>query len=320
MTEDTARPGQSGWIRDYGSTGIRVSALCLGTSSWVRAGEDEAEAQRRITELGRAMAESPITFVDTSNIYGRGVSEQLIGDLLRQGIWDDSIVLQTKVDRDTATGDFSGKQMWRSLEQSLERLGVDRIPVLFIHDPENISYDEAMAAGGPVEALVEMKQQRLADNIGVSGGPAHLMLRFVKTGLFDTLINHNRMTLLDRSADELYDEATRRGMGITNAAPYGAGILTDDRRFAQSYAYGPAAPAVIQSAERIREVCQAAGIPVAAAALQFSVGDERVHSTVVGISSAERLRGTLDLLDVPITEETWSELAAALPPAEVWQG
>lgn len=320
MTEETVRPGQPGWLREYGSTGIRVSALCLGTSSWVRPGEDEAEAQRRIAELGRATAESPITFVDTSNIYGRGVSEKLIGDLFRAGIWDDSIVLQTKVDRDTATGDFGGKQMWRSLEQSLERLGVDRIPVLFIHDPENISFEEATAAGGPVEALVEMKQQGLADNIGVSGGPAHLMLRFVQTGLFDTLINHNRMTLLDRSADELYDEATRRRMGITNAAPYGAGILTDDDRFAQSYAYRPAAPAVIRSADRIREICRAAGIPIAAAALQFSVRDERVHSTVVGISSAERLRGTLELLDVPISEETWSELDAALPPAEVWQG
>jgi D-threo-aldose 1-dehydrogenase len=320
MTEETVRPGQPRWLRDYGSTGIRVSALCLGTSSWVRPGEDESETQRRITELGRATAESPITFVDTSNIYGGGVSERLIGDLFRQGIWDDSIVLQTKVDRDTATGDFSGEQMWRSLEQSLERLDVDRIPVLFIHDPENISFDEAMVAGGPVEALVKMKQQGLADNIGVSGGPAHLMLRFVQTGLFDTLINHNRMTLLDRSADELYDEATRRGMGITNAAPYGAGILTDDPKFAYSYAYGPAAPAVIRGADRIREICRAADIPVAAAALQFSVRDERVHSTVVGISSAERLQATLELLDVPITDETWSELAAALPPAEVWQG
>jgi D-threo-aldose 1-dehydrogenase len=135
MTVEVARPGHGGWIREYGSTGIRVSALCLGTSSWVRPREDESAAQRRITDLARATADSPITFVDTSNIYGGGVSEELIGDLFRQGIWGDSIVLQTKVDRDVATGDFSASQMWRSLEQSLERLDIGRIPVLFIHDP-----------------------------------------------------------------------------------------------------------------------------------------------------------------------------------------
>lgn len=315
-----ARPGQEGWLREYGSTGIRVSALCLGTSSWVREAEEEADAQRRITELARATATSPINFVDTSNIYGGGLSERLIGDLFRQGIWGDAIVLQTKVDRDVPTGDFSGEQMWRSLEQSFERLGIDRIPVLFIHDPENTSFDAAVAAGGPVQALVEMKQQGLADHIGVSGGPAHLMLRYVQLGIFDTLINHNRMTLLDRSADELYDEATRRGMGITNAAPYGAGILTDDPRFAQSYGYGAAAPEVIRSAERMREICREAGVPLPAAALQYSVRDERVHSTVVGISSAERLHATLDLLDVEIADETWSALEDAVPPPEVWLG
>jgi D-threo-aldose 1-dehydrogenase len=320
MTVEVARPGQDGWLRDYGGTGIRVSALCLGTSSWVRAGEDDFAAQRRITDLARATAESPITFVDTSNIYGGGVSEQLIGDLFRQGIWGDSIVLQTKVDRDVATGDFSGNQMWRSLEQSLERLGIDRIPVLFIHDPENTAFEAAVDAGGPVEALVEMKEQGFADFIGVSGGPADLMLRYVQTGVFDTLINHNRMTLLDRSADELYDEATRRGMGITNAAPYGAGILTDDPRFAHSYGYRTAAPEVILGADRMREICRAADVPLAAAALQFSVRDERVHSTVVGISSAERLRTTLDLLEVEITEEIWAALEEVVPPAEVWQG
>lgn len=320
MTEQLARPGRDGWIREYGSTGIRVSALCLGTSSWVRVGEDEPTALRRIADLALATAESPINFVDTSNIYGGGVSEQLIGDLLRNDIWDDSIVLQTKVDRDVPTGDFSGQQMWRSLEQSLERLGVDRVPVLFIHDPENTTFEAATAPGGPVEALVEMKRQGLAENIGVSGGPADLMLQFVETGVFDTLINHNRMTLLDRSADQLYDEATLRGMGITNAAPYGGGILTDDPRFAHLYAYGPAAPEVIRSADRMREICRDAGIPLAAAALQYSMRDERIHSTVVGISDVDRLQATLELADVPITEETWTALAAERPPLEVWQG
>ena len=89
---------------------------------------------------------------------------------------------------------------------------------------------------------------------------------------------------------------------------------------AMPYGYGAAAPEVIRSADRMREICRAAGVPLAAAALQYSVRDQRVHSTVVGISSAERLHATLDLLDVEITDETWGALDEAVPPAEVWLG
>jgi D-threo-aldose 1-dehydrogenase len=314
--------------RPYGSTGISVAPLCVGTSSWQRRdAESDSDHSGRIRELALAVADAaispqcPLNFVDTSNIYADGMSERLIGGILTQGIWDvDTMVIQTKLDRDVATGDFSGDRMWASLEESLERMGVSSVPVLFIHDPENTTFEYAMAAGGPVEVLVEMKEQGLAANIGVSGGSAALMQKFVETDVFDTLINHNRWTLLDRSADELFSAATSRKMGITNAAPFGAGILTGDARFANTYGYAPIRPETRAAAVAMESLCREAGIPIAAAALQFSLREPRVHSTVVGISSAARLETTLELARIEIEDDLWAALEKVRPPRSAWIG
>lgn len=312
--------------RPYGSTGIVVSPLCVGTSSWRRhEGETDEQHSERIRQLALAVADaavspsSALNFVDTSNEYSGGVSETLIGGILTQGIWDETMVIQTKLDRD-ASGDFSGDRMWKSLEESLTRMGLSKVPVLFIHDPENTTFEYAMAAGGPVEALVEMKEQGLATNIGVSGGPASLMKQYVETDAFDTLINHNRWTLLDRSADALFTAATSRGMGITNAAPFGAGILTGDPRYADTYAYGPIHPETRVAAIAMAAICQEAGISLGAAALQFSLREPRVHSTVVGISSADRLEKTLEMTREDIDDEVWAALEKVVPPVSAWIG
>lgn len=313
--------------RPYGSTGIVVSPLCVGTSAWQRRGsESDAEHSERIRRLALDIADaatspsSALNFIDTSNEYAGGMSETLIGGILSQGIWDETMVIQTKLDRDVTTGDFSGDRMWKSIEETFQRMGVSSVPVLFIHDPENTTFEYAMAPGGPVEALVEMKEQGLAKNIGVSGGPAGLMQQFVETDVFDTLINHNRWTLLDRSADELFSAATSRTMGITNAAPFGAGVLTGDPRFADSYAYGPISPEARAATIAMTTICREAGIPLAAAALQFSLREPRVHSTVVGISSAERLEKTLELAREEIEDDVWAALEKVVPPASAWLG
>jgi len=105
-----------------------------------------------VATVRRAFA-GPINFLDTSNGYSGGESERRIGAALAEaGGLPDGFVLATKVDRDGATGDFSGDQVRRSARESLERLGLDRIQLLYLHDPEHITYEEAMAPGGPVDA------------------------------------------------------------------------------------------------------------------------------------------------------------------------
>lgn len=307
-------------LRAYGSTGLQVSPVCLGTSSWgpPRAGESVDERDERIEALARAFfrGELQINLLDTSNIYGESEAELLIGRALRaHGGIQPGLVLQTKVDRDVATNDFGEAQVWRSLEQSLERLGVDRIQMLFLHDPENIGFDASMAKGGPMGALLAMREQGIAQFIGISGGPVSVLDQFVETGYFDALITHNRFTLVDRSADRLIDRATSMGMGIANAAPYGAGVLTGDSRFRGTYGYAPIRPEVHDAVNAMRWLCDQAGVPLAAAALQFSVRDPRIHTTIVGASSVDRLDETFRHLEAEIPVELWEQLDQLQPPA-----
>jgi D-threo-aldose 1-dehydrogenase len=308
-------------VRPFGSTGFQTTRLSLGSSSWgtPREGETAEQRDQRIADLaGAFLAGSlPTNFLDTSNMYGDSESEGLIGAAIRlAGGLPDGIVLQTKLDRDMATDDFSADRMWRSLEESLDRLGLDRVHGLYLHDPEAIGFDAAMVAGGAVDALVEMKAQGLASFIGISGGPVDMLQRFVETNLFDALVTHNRFTLVDRSAEQLIAASTERGMGIDNAAPYAAGVLTGDPRFAGRYAYGEARPEVTAAIEAMSAVCADAGVPLGAAALQFSMRDPRIHSTIVGASSLARMQEATDHASFDIPDALFAELDRHLPGPE----
>lgn len=313
--------------RTFGRTGYEVSPLCIGTSSWgrTRSGETEEQGDARIAEIASSWASGSIglNFLDTSNEYGGARSELLIGrGLAGAGAVVDGelgsglgggFVLQTKLDRDVATGDFSADRMWRSLEETLERLGLDRLQILHLHDPDSIGFDAAMADDGPVSALVAMKEQGLTASIGISGGPVGMLQQFVETDLFDALITHNRYTILDRSASDLFDAATSRGLGITNAAPYGAGILTGDPRFAGTYGYRPITPEAAEAFEAVRLLCDEYGVPLAAAALQFSLREPRIHSTVVGVSSLPRLESAIDDAQLVIPDDLWAAIEDVVP-------
>jgi D-threo-aldose 1-dehydrogenase len=269
----------------------------------------------------RAALEGPLNFIDTSNEYGGGASERLIGQAIRErGGLPSGFVLATKVDPDRASHDFSGERVRRSVEESLERLGLDHLQLLHFHDPERISFEEAMAPGGAVEALVRLRDEGLVDHLGVAGGPIELMIRYVETGIFHVVLSHNRWSLMDRSAGPLWDAAAARGMGTLNAAPYGGGMLVKGTEARPRYAYGLGDESIAGVARKMGAACERYGVPLAAAALQFSVREPRIHSTVVGISAPERVRETLDLLAAEIPAELWEELRELAPPPELWIG
>ncbi|MCU1596280.1 MAG: D-threo-aldose 1-dehydrogenase [Actinomycetota bacterium] len=304
-----------------GRTGVDVTPLALGTSGWgpLRSGESIADRDARVGALADAFfaGKLPTNYIDTSNEYGGSQSEALIGQALaRVGGLPSGQVLQTKLDRNLDTGDFSSAQMRISVEQSLERLGVNTLQVLFLHDPDSIGFDAAMAPGGPVEALVAMKNEGIAAAIGISGGPVDLLKQFVETDLFDALISHNRYTLVDRSADALYTAAHERNVGINNAAPYGAGVLTGDARFAGTYGYRPILPEVQAAVDGISALCAEAGVSLAAAALQFSMRDPRIHSTIIGATSLDRIDDTAREAAEDIPEELWARFDALVPGPE----
>jgi D-threo-aldose 1-dehydrogenase len=257
----------------------------------------------------RAIFTGPINFVDTAASYGDGESERRIGIVLRElGGVPPGFVLATKADRDLQTGEFSGEQMRRSVERSLRLLGLDRLPLLYLHDPEHITFEQAMAPGGPVEVLRKCQEEGLIVNLGVAGGPIDLMTRFVETDLFSVAISHNRYTLLNTEADPFWDVCLQHGVATVNAAPYGSGMLAKGPSAYPRYMYSEAPEELLARARQLEATCQCYNVPLAAVALQFSLRDPRINSTIVGITRPERLAQTVELARHPIPAELWAEI------------
>ena len=311
----------AGVRRSLGATGLAVSPVCVGTSPLASMpglyGYEVDAASAVATVL--AVFDSPLNFLDTSNGYGEdGQSERRIGEAIRvAGGLPDDFVLATKIDPDPATGDFSGARVRASFEESLERLGVDRIQLLYLHDPERMSFEYGVGPGGALEAMVELREEGLVDHLGVAGLDLDLLGRYLGTGEFEVVLNHNRYTLVDQSAGPLIDSAVSRGVAFVNAAPYGGGMLVKGPEAQPRYAYSTRGDDVVDAVTRMQAACARFDVPLAAAALQFSVRDARVASTVVGISEARRIQQTLDLLAVDVPEALWAELAE-LAPAPVF--
>lgn len=306
--------------RPFGRTGLQVTPICLGCAPlasmpdvFYPVPEEQALA------VLRAAFDSPLTFLDTAAAYGDGESERRIGIALQElGGLPCGCVLATKADRDLRTGDFSGEQTKRSIERSLRLLGVDHLQIVYLHDPEfaTTSFENMMAPGGAVDVLQRCKDEGIIGVLGIAGGPIDLMIRYVETGAFEAVITHNRYTLLNRSANPLLELAARRGMAIVNAAAYNGGILAKGPDMWPRYAYQTAPPEVAARVRHMRKVCQHYQVPLAAAALQFSLRDSRITSTIVGMTRPERVAQTLDLARHPIPDELWPQLDAIAGAAE----
>ena len=303
--------------RPLGLTGLLVSPICVGCAPLGNMPEtfEYSVSKQRAFDTLQALFESPLNFLDTAASYGDGESERRIGEVLEEiGGLPEDCVLATKADRDLQTGDFSGEQIRRSVERSLRLLGLDRLQLVYLHDPEYLEeprrepFEYMMAPGGPVEVLLRLKDEGIIEHLGIAGGPIDLMTRFVETDLFEAVITHNRYTLVNRTAEPLLDIATQRGVAALNAAPYGSGILAKGPDAYARYEYREAPQELVEQVRAMENTCREVGIPLAAAALQFSMRDPRVISTIVGMSRPERVEQTLELAAHPIPDELWPML------------
>jgi D-threo-aldose 1-dehydrogenase len=306
-----------------GKTGLSVTSLCHGTSPLgnfpsqygYEVGADQAVA------TVRRVFESPINFLDTSNNYGDGQAEVRIGRAIREaGGLPADFVLATKVDPLPGSDDFSGERVRASVRESLERLGLDRLQLVYLHDPERITFEEATGPGGAVEALVALRDEGVIEHIGVAGGPIDLMIDYLALDVFEAVISHNRYTLVDSSAEPLIEDAAARGVAFVNAAPYGGGMLVRGPDAVPQYCYRPASAETIERVRAMERACQAHEVPLAAAALQFSMRDRRVASTIVGMSEPGRVEKTLQLADWSIPDALWEELLELAAPGRAGVG
>lgn len=286
---------------------LAPSAVTVGTSGLGDCADAVATAVALLTSRHR--------LIDTSNAYDGGRSEQVLGRAITDlGGLPGGVQVISKADRDPATGAFDRDRVLRSFEESTSRLGLDTLPLYQLHDPYTITVAEAMAPGGAVAGLVELREQGAVGAVGVAAGPTSLLTEYVATGAFDAVLSHNRFTLVDASAADLFDAARRRDMVVFNAAPFGGGMLADGARTGARYAYRDAPADLLTWVRRADDVCARYEVPLAAVALAFSTREERISSTVVGVRSQARLTELAALLATPIPDELWPALDALGPP------
>jgi D-threo-aldose 1-dehydrogenase len=285
----------------------------------------------------RAAHDAGLRYFDTAPLYGRGISERRIGAALR-GRPRESFRLSTKVgrllrpfDRRPEEGDaykelppfeveydYSEDGALRSLEASLERLGLDRVDTLFIHDIDRWTHGDAQperfrqAMAGAYRALRRLRDQGTVSAIGVGVNEWEVCQQAAEGGDFDGFLLAGRYTLLEQEALESFlPLCERRGIFVVIGGPFNSGILATGAVEGATYNYKPAPPEVAARVARIEAVCRRHGVPLAAAALQFPLAHPAVRSVIPGARSPEEVRQNLTLLRVPIPTALWADLRSA---------
>ena len=288
-----------------------LTALTLGTSPLGGGTTPGSAEEAAAVETAIALLRSG-HYVDTANMYAGGRSEEIIGIALGELSPEERASaaerIITKVDRDIETGVLDGDRVRRSYEESLTRLGLDRVKYLHLHDPYLTPFAEANSAGGSIAAMIALREEGATDVIGIAAGKVPVVRQYVETGAFDLLLLHNRLTLIDQSAAGLMADAKKRGMTVFNAAPFGGDLLAKGSVAGTSYCYRPVSDELRAWTARAEEVCARHGVPLNAVALQFSTRHGLVDSTVVGVSSPARLEEALALASAEIPDALWDEL------------
>jgi D-threo-aldose 1-dehydrogenase len=263
---------------------------------------------------------------DTAPHYGAGLSERRIGEFLA-GRPREEFAVSTKVgrllvpavgDTEGAEGfygtpplrrirDYSRDGVLRSLEESLRRLGLDRVDIALVHDPDDFL---CQAADGAYPALAELRAQGAIGAIGAGMNSTAPLTWLVEHCDLDCVLVAGRYTLLDDSAAEsLFPLCQRRGVAVLAGGVFNSGILAgaDD---GATYDYIPAPPAVAARARRMRDACARYGVPLAAAALQFTLRHPAVTAVAVGARTSEEMASDVAYLSTPIPDALWAELEA----------
>lgn len=294
--------------RQVGRSRVAVPAIGFGTSGLGSMpdtyGYDVGEERARDTI--RAVLDRRDGFLDASRNYGFGRSEARIGAVVRElGGWPEGRVLSTKLDRDMATGRLDGPQARRSLEASLAALGRDRVEILHLHDPERAR--DPGEIDGALAELMRMREEGLADAVGLAAGRVEVVMPLVRAWDFDALITHNRWTLVNRNAGPLLALAAERGIAVMNAAPYAGGALAKGAAHGR-YVYQQATDAMLAPVRRVEAICARHGVPPGAVALQFSMRDPRIVATICGVTRPERVAETLAWAGWPVPQAVWDEV------------
>ncbi len=314
--------------RPLGRGGLQVGSNSFGMAPLANLGREVTE-EAAFAALEAAWT-AGVRYFDTAPHYGVGLGERRLGEFLRTKPRDE-FVLSTKVGRllvNNSAGpqpddggfavvsplvrhrDYSAAGVHRSIDESLERMGLDRLDVVYVHDPDEF-FVEAMEGAFP--ALDALRREGTVASYGAGMNQSEMLTEFVRGTDLDVVMCAGRYTLLEQGAlDELLPAAAARGVSVVAAAVFNSGLLARDRPPAGvTYDYAPAPPELLARVNSIADVCESNGVPLPAAALQFPLGHPAVATVCTGARSAEQVQRNAHLFDMPIPESLWSDLAAA---------
>ena len=294
-------------------TGLEVTELSFGTSSLGSMPDTygyEVPEDRAQKTLNRFF-QGPVNMLDTSRNYAMGESEKRIGNAIKEnGGWPKDFLLSTKLDRNMDTLVLDKNRARESLEESLKTLNVGSVDILFLHDPEYAKdLSDITKKDGAMDELFKIKEEGLAKAVGIAMGKIDIMFPLLKDWDFDVMINHNRFTLINREANEMYDYAYSNNIAIFNAAPYAGGVLAKGPDNFKKITYQDATEEKLTPAREFEKVCKKHNVELGAAALQFSLKDKRITSTICGVTSVESIEKNLTWANSKISDEFWNEIS-----------
>jgi D-threo-aldose 1-dehydrogenase len=310
-TAETTGARRAASTRPLGHSDVRVTALSLGTAPLGNlftavTDEDSTATVRAALGLG-------IGYVDVAPFYGFGLAERRLGAALT-GTARADVVVSTKVGRlirPDASGepgalfDFTADGIRRSVEESLTRLGLDRVDVLYIHDPDN-HLEQALTEAYP--AAHRLREEGVVGAIGAGMNFTAPLTRFVRETDVDAVLCAGRYTLLDQSAlADLLPAAAERGASVVIGGVYNSGVLADPRAGA-TYDYQRAPREVVARAQQLDAVCREFGVPLKAAATQFPFGASAVATVLTGARTAAEITENVAMFEHPIPAQLWSRL------------
>ncbi|MGW7685999.1 aldo/keto reductase [Kribbella sp. NPDC054772] len=301
--------------RTLGNTGLSVTPVCAGGSGLGSMpavfGYDVTREQA--VDLVLRLFDSPVSWIDTSNGYSDGESERRIGQAIREyGGLPEGFLVATKVD--AKDGEYSGARVRASIAESRERLGLDDLPLVYLHDPEAWEFESMRYA---VDTLMQLRADGEIGHVGLAGGDTRELSRYLDLGGFEVLLVHNRWSLVDRSAGRIFQRARAEGIAVVNAAIYGGGILANPSG-ATKYAYREAPAALLEAVAEMDKACQEYGVDLATAALRHSVDDPGIAAAVVGFTKPARIDALAKALDADLPEELLNRLGSLVPERQYW--
>lgn len=277
-----------------------LGPLGLGTAPLA---DEEAGAEERAREAVEAAIQAGIDYFDTAPLYGIGAAERRLGSALA-GVPRASYSVSTKAGRrvvgDRVEYDFSADGIARSVEDSLTRLGLDRVDIVHLHDPDN-HVGQTLDEAYPV--LDDLRRQGVIGAIGIGMNSPEIPARFVRETDLDVVLLAGRYTLLDRSAaEDLLTAAADRGVAVIAGGIFNSGILAGG----STYDYRPAAPEIVSRVEQLAKVCASYDVPLKAAAMRFPTTHPAVTTVLIGCATAAEVRENVELWRQPLPADLWT--------------